>query len=510
MQKSSDRKVKSGIEKAGVFLFWLCVWQLAALLADNELLLAGPLDTVRALCREIASPDFFRTVAGTLFRILAGFLAALLGGGILGVLSFRLHFAETLLSPFMHFCKAVPVAAFAVILLIWQGAGRLSAMVCFLVALPIVYVNVLEGFQHTDKKLLEMASVFRFSRKNTFFYIYRPAMAPFLEGCLKTALGMGLKAGIAAEVIGMPRYSIGGEIYLSKIYLDTAGIFAWTAVVLALSLVLERAALFLWKRFLLWKPSPAVCKAVPAERHDSRFDEDFFDSRSNRNERFKPQAEADSFLLFADIGKSYDGRLVLSGINRRIDTAKNCCLMAPSGAGKTTLLHMIAGLVRPDRGSITMEAGEAAKETGRAVMEAGRVAKETGRAAKGDAEPLLVSMVFQEDRLCEAETALTNVVLACGEKTRALTCLERLLAKEELQKPVSLLSGGQRRRVAIARALAADSRILLLDEPFTGLDEENRGRTAEIILAYGAGRLLLAATHDEEDAKRLCAEIWHL
>ncbi|MBD5511479.1 MAG: ATP-binding cassette domain-containing protein [Lachnospiraceae bacterium] len=483
MQKPFDEKVKTGIEKAGVLLFWLCVWQLAALLADNKLLLAGPLDTVRALCREISSPDFFRTVGSSLLRLFAGFFAAFLCGGVLGVLSFRLHFIEALLSPLMHFCKAVPVAAFAVILLIWQGAGRLSASVCFLVVLPIVYVNVLEGLSHTDKQLLEMAHVFRFSRKNIFFYIYRPAMAPFLEGCLKTALGMGLKAGVAAEVIGIPRWSIGGEIYLSKIYLDTAGIFAWTAVILVLSFCLERAVLFLWRRFLLWKPSPAADenmhagRTVPSKKHGRL---------------------SGSFLIFQDIDKNYDGHTVLSGINRRLAMTGRYCLMAPSGAGKTTLLHMAAGLVRPDAGSITVAADTgSSKETAEKTAEA------------GDA-PIFVSMVFQEDRLCEAESAITNVTLACGDERKAVECLEKLLPKEALQKPVSQLSGGQRRRVCIARALAADSGILLLDEPFTGLDEENRQRAAEVILAYRAGRLLLAATHDEADAGRLLGEIWRL
>lgn len=479
MQKPTEGKVKSCLEKAGVLLFWLCVWQLIALLADNKLLLAGPLDTARALYREISSLDFFRTAGSSLLRIFAGLCAAFLCGGVLGALSFRLHFAKVLLSPLMHFCKAVPVAAFAVILLIWQGAGRLSASVCFLVVLPIVYVNVLEGLVHTDKKLLEMAQVFCFSRKNVFFYIYRPAMAPFLEGCLKTALGMGMKAGIAAEVIGIPRWSIGGEIYLSKIYLDTAGIFAWTAVVLVLSLCLEKAVLFLWRRFLLWKPSPAADKQKQA-------------GRTNLSKK----QEAGFFLILRDIKKSYDGHTVLSGINRSLDISKRYCLMAPSGAGKTTLLHIAAGLVRPDAGSITVAA------------DAGGMTAD--KASGGGSPRISVSMVFQEDRLCEEESALTNVVLACGDETKALECLERLLAKEALQKPVSRLSGGQRRRVCIARALSADSCVLLLDEPFTGLDEETRQRAAEVIFAHRAGRLLLAATHDESDAGRLDGEIWRL
>lgn len=457
------------MKKAGVFLFWLCVWQLAAVLIDNELLFAGPSATARALCREIASPDFVKTVGGSLLRIFTGFFAALFCGALLGALSFRLRFAGTLLSPLMHFCKAVPVAAFAVILLIWQGAGRLSAAVCFLVVLPMVYVNVLEGLAHTDRKLLEMASVFRFSRRHIFCYLYRPAMAPFLEGCLKTALGMGLKAGIAAEVIGIPRWSIGGKIYLSKIYLDTAGIFAWTAVVLALSFVLEKGVLLLWKWFLLRKPVHA-------------------DTAAHRDGAVQTEEAARTVLLFEEVEKRYDKRVVLSGINRRLDAA-GYCLMAPSGAGKTTLLHMAAGLLKPD---------------------AGRVLRESKAGQEQNPVPPKVSMVFQEDRLCEEETAVVNVMLACGDERKAVECLEKLLEKEALQKPVSRLSGGQRRRVCIARALAADSDILLLDEPFTGLDEKSKRRAAAVILADKAGRLMLAAVHDEADAKRLGGEIWRL
>ena len=467
-------------------MFWLCVWQLAAVFIDNELLFAGPSATARAFCREIASPDFVKTVGISLLRIFTGFFAAFLCGALLGALSFRLHFAEVLLSPLMHFCKAVPVAAFAVILLIWQGAGRLSAAVCFLVVLPIVYVNVLEGLAHTDKKLLEMASAFRFSRKNIFFYLYRPAMAPFLEGCLKTALGMGLKAGIAAEVIGIPRWSIGGKIYLSKIYLDTAGIFAWTAVVLALSFVLEKGVLLLWKQFLLWKPVHAD-GAAPADTAEQADDAEQADTAAQTDDVIQAegaapavgemQAEgAAAVLLFEEVEKRYDGRTVLSGISRVLEEGGSYCLMAPSGAGKTTLLHMAAGLLEPDAGRVFWK-------------------NRTGREPEGTQPE--ISMVFQEDRLCEEYSAVRNVELVTGDRNRAREALAGLLEEDVLEKPCGLLSGGMKRRVALVRAMEADSAYVFLDEPFTGMDQGTRRLAEAYVAARQKGRILIIAAHDK-------------
>ncbi len=449
MGKEDRRKKNKNIKKACVLLFWLCVWQLAALAIGNSLLAAGPVETVLALLREACVLSFWQTVGVTLLKLLAGFLAALFLGSFLGALSYRHPWAGELLAPLMLLAKAVPVASFVVILLIWWGAGRLSAAISFLVALPIVYVNVREGLENTDNGLLEMAAVFGLPLKTRFFYIYRPALAPFLESALRTAVSMGIKAGVAAEIIGLPRWSIGGELYLSKIYLDTAGVFAWTFVVIVLSFCLERAVLFCWRRFCGWNPYPSA----PSERHIPAF----------------------SLLRLNDLAKSYPGRTVLRHVNMELRREKVYCLMAPSGAGKTTLLRVLAGLTEADEGGI----------------EPGNIP---------------VSMVFQEDRLAEEVSALRNVELVCGSRKKAEELLEALLPGEDLRKPVKLLSGGMRRRVCIARALAAESGLLLLDEPFNGLDEENRNRSARVILQYRGERLLLVSTHNKEDITGLGGE----
>lgn len=452
MENGAHIKRKKWIESVLAACFWLCVWQVAALLADNSLLFAGPADTAAALCRGIVTAKFWQSIRGSVIRILCGFFCAVAVGGVLAAAAFRWRFAERLLSPFMTFCKAVPVAAFSVILLIWLGGERLSAVIALLVALPIVYVNVYEGLSHADPKLAEMAAVFEMPRFNRIFYLYRPALAPFAESCLRTGMGMSIKAGIAAEVIGMAERSIGGRLYEAKIYLDTAGVFAWTAVVILLSACMEWGVLFLWRGFCRWKPQPHAGRRSAGRQHTGG-----------------------QGIVLEKISKAYGKKQVLTEFSARWEPGSVHCLMAPSGSGKTTLLRLLAGLERPDGGEF--ESGDK------------------------------IAMVFQEDRLCEEEPALCNVELVCKSRQAARACLEALLPGEDLEQKVSALSGGMRRRVCLARALAAESEVLLLDEPFTGLDGENRDNAARVIREWQRGRTMVVASHEAEDAERLSGEI---
>ena len=148
----------------------------------------------------------------------------------------------------MVFCKAVPVAVFAVLLLIWWGASPLAVAVCFLVVFPNIYLNTLEGLKSADAELIEMSEVFRLPFATRFFYIYRPALKPFLLSAFQLSLGMSWKSGVAAEVIGIPKTSIGEQLYYTKLYLDTSGLFAWTFSIILISAVFEFVFLTLLKK----------------------------------------------------------------------------------------------------------------------------------------------------------------------------------------------------------------------------------------------------------------------
>jgi NitT/TauT family transport system permease protein len=108
------------------------------------------------------------------------------------------------------------------------------------VVFPILYISTIAGFESADPKLLEMAKVFQLSPLKRFLYIYWSTLLPHLTSACKVAVGMSWKAGIAAEVIGVPGHSIGEKLYMAKIYLSTADLFAWNLVIIAISSFFEK------------------------------------------------------------------------------------------------------------------------------------------------------------------------------------------------------------------------------------------------------------------------------
>ena len=238
----SPRHVLRGLLIA---LFWLGVWQAASMLAAKPVLFASPVDTVKALVRLLPTEDFWLSVLGSFRRIALGFFLALILGMLTGIAAFRFRLLRELLSPLLSLMKSVPVASFIILILVWFGSGSLTVIVALLIVFPLIYVSTLSGLGGADPELLELAKVHRVAAGRTAWQIYRPALWPYLRGACASALGMSWKAGVAAEVIGTPEWSIGEQLYLSKIYMDTAELFAWTLTVIVLSAVFEKAVLWL-------------------------------------------------------------------------------------------------------------------------------------------------------------------------------------------------------------------------------------------------------------------------
>ena len=171
------------------------------------------------------------------------------------------------------------------------------------------------------------------------------------------------------------------------------------------------------------------------------------------------------------VSKRFGSTQALEGISLTLESGHIYCLTAPSGKGKTTLFRILMGLETADSGRLFME----------------RVP---------------IGAVFQEDRLCETFSAVDNVLMTSpSSMSRAEVRRElmELLPEEVLDRPAATLSGGQKRRVAICRALCALSELLILDEPFTGLDAGTKADVIRYLQKKSAGKLTLLSTHQEED-----------
>ena len=163
-------------------------------------------------------------------------------------LSTQQHTAITLLTTRLVATLTLLVASFIILALIWMGSKNLAVLIAFLMVFPILYTNVLSGIRATDVKLLEMARVFRVTPMRRIRFINLPQVMPYFRTGCTVGLGLCWKAGVAAEVIGMPVNSIGERLQQAKVYLDTPELFAWTVVIVCLSVSVERLFGFLLMR----------------------------------------------------------------------------------------------------------------------------------------------------------------------------------------------------------------------------------------------------------------------
>lgn len=224
-------------------VFWLVVWQLVSFELNSELLLVSPIKVIIRLGQLMVTLVFWKSVLFTLSRIVLGFFMAAVSGCVLAAVASRYRRVRELLAPLMVTIKSVPVASFIILALIWFSSRNLSVLISYLMVLPVIYTNMLNGIQSVDRQLLEMAQVFRISGLRTVRTIYLQHLLPFLYSACSVALGLSWKAGVAAEVIGIPKGSIGECLQQAKIYLDTPDLFAWTLVIVILSLVFEKMVL---------------------------------------------------------------------------------------------------------------------------------------------------------------------------------------------------------------------------------------------------------------------------
>lgn len=467
--KSLNNIVKKIVLTITAICFWLFVWHFLSLKINSSIFLPSPEATYKALIRIGKRAGFWQTIFNTFSKIAKGFLLALIAGTFSAIISSFVKIIDVLVSPFMRLLKTVPVASFIILALLWVKSDELSVLISFVMVTPVVYINILQSFDNVDNNLLEMADIFDVGLLRRLRFIYVPALVSGFMSACKIGLGFCFKAGIAAEIIGLPFQSIGSELYKSKLYLMTDELFAWTVVIVLMSVFFEGVCIY-----LLNKLSCIIEKTNISKKAENENKAD----KSHKKKGEYEKLENNNILMIKEITKSYGKQKVLENISFNLNESERICIYGKSGIGKTTLLRIIAGLEKADSGKITF----------------------VGK----------VSMVFQEDRLLENTDVYTNLYCVLGsrfDKAEADMHLKEVGLEGAGNKIVSELSGGMKRRVAIVRCMMKSSEIILLDEPFKGLDTILKDNIIRYVVKYLNGRAVIMVTHDISEAEKIQAEI---
>lgn len=232
-------KIKGFVKKIWAGLLWLVIWQVVAMLVNKKLILVSPVEVVERLVELLPKGAFWSSIFTTGSRIIIGYLLGLAVGACLAVLAAKLSLVRDFLSPFMLTVKAVPVASFTILALFFLSSKNLAILVTFLIALPIVYSSILTGIDSMDKRLVDMAKLFRVAPHKKAIYIYFSQILPYFKSAASVSAGLSWKSGVAAELIVITSASIGEMLYHAKVELDSASLFAWTFVVILLSRLTE-------------------------------------------------------------------------------------------------------------------------------------------------------------------------------------------------------------------------------------------------------------------------------
>lgn len=201
--------------------------------------------TAKALFLLFCSGTFWKSLAFSLLRVLLGFSIGLLIGVLLAPLSYRFPIFRALISPMMSVIKSTPVASFIMVLWCFIGSSPVPIVIGALMVAPLIYHNLYDAMHTYNSELEEVCTIYEVTGYRRFRYLYLPQLLNFLIPSTVSGMGLCWKASIAAEIIAYTSNSIGQHIYLSKVFLEGAELFAYTVTVIFMSLIFERLLYFL-------------------------------------------------------------------------------------------------------------------------------------------------------------------------------------------------------------------------------------------------------------------------
>ncbi|MDO5329621.1 MAG: ATP-binding cassette domain-containing protein [Coriobacteriia bacterium] len=435
--------MKDKVKKILIVVFWIAVWGVIATIIASPLILASPIDVAQSLLIQVTIPKFWITVGLSLFWIFLGFILAFILGTILALLSYRFKLFHDFINPLIQFMKSAPVVCFIVLLLVWVGTSFLDVITVIIAVVPIYFYAIYEACQHRNTETANMLKVFEVPGRTIWKVFEWPSALPYVKQATKSGIGIAWKSGVTAQMIGAVMLTIGEGIYNSKVMLDSGQLLMWMFIVILLSWICEKIMIAIINKSNKTSIKRVLKKIKPRELKECD----------------------DPLIKIGNLSKSYDKKL-FENFNLNVHKKDRFTLMAETGTGKTTLIKIILGLVKPDSGTIDARCK--------------------------------FSVVFQDDTLLKNLNVKDNIAIATQKQIDTIDLVPNKMPDE--------LSGGMKRCAQIERALKADSHVVVMDEPLSGLDKKTKEKAINYINENLGDRALILVTHDKLDTFDLNAQ----
>lgn len=431
-------------------------WQLLSWqMAQPQLIPSFP-DLIRALLRLVYSPGFLVSIGTTCLRACVGLLLSLVAASITAFLLNRSEGIRLLFMPWLSLLRSVPVISFILLALIFLNPEMIPLLIAFLTMYPLLTENLLKGLMNRRDSWKILARQFHLNAWNRLFQINYPQLRPYLFSGLASAVGFGWRAIIMGEVLSQCVDGIGKRMKEAQVFIDVPELIAWTLVAIVLSWLTDKliSRLSDWQPSVRYRHSAVELQAVSLQPND---------------------------ICLTDVSYSYG----VHHMNIILKAGKIYVLSAPSGQGKTTLLQLLNGTLRPTGGEITCLPGQTANLS---------------------QEPTLLPQLTAKENIMLGGAAYYDRAILEQQSLRLLTAFQ--LEKQAEMYPAAL-SYGQQQRVALARALMFPAGLLLLDEPFNGLDVELRQLVARFLVEWQQEKqaTVVFSSHHADEIRAMNAEV---
>lgn len=238
--KISTMKESSKTKSALILIFWLLIWQIVHIIIGKDVIVPSLANTFITLSQLLMTQGFYMDVSATMFRVIAGIIISFAAGLGTAIAAYLLFVVKDIMGFAVNILKSTPVMAVIIFALLWLPSGNVPIFVCFLMCYPIVYTNILAGFESLNEEYIEMSQIYRIRKRDLVKSIYIPFVAPHIKSALSLTTGLSWKTVVAAEVLSSPMFSMGYNLLNAKVYLDTESLFAWIIAIVALSMAFEK------------------------------------------------------------------------------------------------------------------------------------------------------------------------------------------------------------------------------------------------------------------------------